>query len=144
MWGKIPQYDPKFSGRFFLDLLAAELFPSNIKLQLERCPQSQRPFLPCVVRRMEPGACTINFLTRINKFRLATAGGRRAEGNLHMDTVVPGSSLSLNVSFGRTAGIAHVRHLQTVAVPRYLNVPEMSGGELVLYPIRKDFVQRFL
>lgn len=40
-----------------------------------------------------------------------------------MDTVRPGSTLSMNL---------------------YLNVPEMSGGELVLYPIRKDSLQRYL
>lgn len=93
-----------FAGRFILDLLQDELTPLKIQLQLERCPRSQRPFLPCVVRRMAPG-------------------GRRREGNVHMDTVVPGSTLSMNL---------------------YLNVPEMSGGELVLYPIRKDSLQRYL
>ncbi|CAK9097014.1 unnamed protein product, partial [Durusdinium trenchii] len=94
----------KALGGDFFHALASKFAPLGISLQLEQCPLSQRPFLPCVVRRMEPG-------------------GRRKEGNIHMDTVVPGSTLSLNV---------------------YLNVPEMSGGELVLYPIRKDSLQRFL
>eukprot|EP00434_Breviolum_minutum_P008015 symbB.v1.2.007070.t1/scaffold414.1/size398445/34 len=93
-----------FAGQFILDLLTKELAPLGIHLRLEKCPRSQRPFLPCVVRRME-------------------AGGRRKEGNVHMDTVLPHSTLSLNL---------------------YLNVPEMSGGELVLYPVRKTSLQRFL
>ncbi|CAL1141683.1 unnamed protein product, partial [Cladocopium goreaui] len=93
-----------FAGRFILDLLQNELTPLGIQLHLERCPRSRRPFLPCVVRRMEPG-------------------GRRREGNVHMDSLVPGTTLSMNL---------------------YLNVPEMLGGELVLYPIRKDSLQRYL
>ncbi|CAK9019197.1 Pyrimidine-specific ribonucleoside hydrolase RihB, partial [Durusdinium trenchii] len=85
----------KALGGDFFHALASKFAPLGISLQLEQCPLSQRPFLPCVVRRMEPG-------------------GRRKEGNIHMDTVVPGSTLSLNV---------------------YLNVPEMSGGELVIFPV---------
>ena len=42
-------------GRFILDLLQNEFLPLGIQLHLERCPRSRRPFLPCVVRRMEPG-----------------------------------------------------------------------------------------
>lgn len=74
--------------------------------QPERCPSTGRPFLPCVVRRMEPG-------------------GRRAEGNVHMDTAVPGQTLSANV---------------------YLRVPEgdEAGGELVLYPVEKGLLSRAL
>eukprot|EP00929_Paragymnodinium_shiwhaense_P002903 TRINITY_DN103221_c0_g1_i1.p1 TRINITY_DN103221_c0_g1~~TRINITY_DN103221_c0_g1_i1.p1 ORF type:complete len:343 (-),score=72.86 TRINITY_DN103221_c0_g1_i1:84-1112(-) len=67
---------------------------------VERCPISRRPFLPYVVRRM-------------------TAGQRRAAGNLHMDTPIPGH-LSINL---------------------YLKVP---GGEIVLYPVRKDWMSRTL
>mmetsp|Transcript_7821 Transcript_7821/g.13650 ORF Transcript_7821/g.13650 Transcript_7821/m.13650 type:complete len:140 (-) Transcript_7821:41-460(-) len=51
-------------------------------------------------------------------------GGRRKEGNVHMDTIRPGTTLSVNV---------------------YLRVPDdLSGGELVVYPIRKNSFQRFL
>mmetsp|Transcript_67602 Transcript_67602/g.197854 ORF Transcript_67602/g.197854 Transcript_67602/m.197854 type:complete len:334 (-) Transcript_67602:75-1076(-) len=74
--------------------------------RLEKCPTTGRDFLPCVVRRM-------------------VAGDRRAEGNLHMDTVVPGRNLSINI---------------------YLRVPDGddAGGELVLYPVRKDALSRAL
>lgn len=73
--------------------------------RLERCPVTDRPFLPCVVRRMGPG-------------------GRKTNGNIHMDTVAPGTTLSANI---------------------YLRVPEdRDGGELVLYPTRKRFVDRVL
>eukprot|EP00971_Amphidinium_carterae_P208279 4132782-Amphidinium_carterae.1 len=52
-------------------------------------------------------------------------GGRRLGGNVHMDTVVPGSAISINV---------------------YLRVPQGSGcgGELVLYPVQKGMCSRFL
>ncbi|CAE8602509.1 unnamed protein product, partial [Polarella glacialis] len=50
----------------------------GVRCRLERCPVSKRDFLPCVVRRMSPG-------------------GRRQDGNVHMDTVVPGSTFSINV-----------------------------------------------
>lgn len=45
------------------------------------------------------------------------------DGNVHMDTVVPGRLFTVNV---------------------YLRVPEGDdcGGELVLYPVRKDFLSR--
>mmetsp|Transcript_112408 Transcript_112408/g.358964 ORF Transcript_112408/g.358964 Transcript_112408/m.358964 type:complete len:335 (+) Transcript_112408:31-1035(+) len=78
----------------------------GISCRLERCPATGRDFLPCVVRRM-------------------VAGERRPAGNLHMDTAVPGRTLSVNV---------------------YLRVPEgdAAGGELVLYPVRKDALSRVL
>lgn len=65
-----------------------------------------QPFLPYVVRRMLPG-------------------GRRASGNVHMDTMVPGRTISINV---------------------YLQVPEGDnvGGEVVLYPVKKGWLARTL
>ncbi|CAE7282464.1 unnamed protein product [Symbiodinium natans] len=93
-------------GQFPLDLIRAELDAlPGVSCQLERCPSSGRAFLPCVVRQMVPG-------------------GRRREGNVHMDSVRPGSTLSVNV---------------------YLRVPEeTSGGELLLHPVQKDALQRYL
>lgn len=73
----------------------------------ERCPETNRPFLPYVVRCM-------------------VAGGRRAAGNVHMDTVVPGRTFSVNL---------------------YLRVPDSSqddGGEVILYPVKKDALSRVL
>ena len=72
-----------FGGDFILDRLAAQLGPCGVRLRPEHCPVSRRRFLPCVLRRMEPG-------------------GRREEGNVHMDTQRPGSTLSLNLSLGPT------------------------------------------
>merc|ERR1712137_1234032 len=55
---------------------------------------------------------------------MGAPGGRRQQGNLHMDLMVPGCTLSLNA---------------------YIQVPdEGQGGELVLYPVKKDFVSRFV
>ena len=70
-----------FQGDFILDRLAAALEPCGVSLRPERCCRSRRRFLPCVLRRMEPG-------------------GRRKEGNVHMDTLRPGATLSLNLSLG--------------------------------------------
>ena len=50
----------------------------GIVCQVERCPASGRSFLPGVVRRM-------------------VGGGRRVDGNVHMDTVVPGRLFTVNV-----------------------------------------------
>ncbi|CAE8651390.1 unnamed protein product, partial [Polarella glacialis] len=56
--------------------------------------------------------------------RRMSPGGRRQDGNVHMDTVVPGSTFSINV---------------------YLSVPPgTEGGELVLWPVRKGSLDRFL
>ncbi|CAE7873574.1 unnamed protein product [Symbiodinium sp. KB8] len=93
-------------GQFPLDVIREELnsLPA-VSCRLERCPSTARKFLPCVVRRMVPG-------------------GRRREGNVHMDSVRPGSTLSVNV---------------------YLRVPEeSSGGELLLHAVQKNAFQRFL
>eukprot|EP00439_Symbiodinium_sp_Y106_P076286 s129_g15.t1 len=92
-------------GQFPLDVIREELnsLPA-VSCRLERCPRTAREFLPCVVRRMVPG--------------------RRREGNVHMDSVTPGSTLSVNV---------------------YLRVPEeSSGGELLLHAVQKNAFQRFL
>ncbi|CAE7569025.1 unnamed protein product, partial [Symbiodinium pilosum] len=51
-------------------------------------------------------------------------GGRRREGNVHMDSIRPGSTFSVNV---------------------YLRVPEeATGGELLLHAVQKSAIQRFL
>eukprot|EP00930_Biecheleria_cincta_P073249 TRINITY_DN60561_c0_g1_i1.p1 TRINITY_DN60561_c0_g1~~TRINITY_DN60561_c0_g1_i1.p1 ORF type:complete len:359 (+),score=49.36 TRINITY_DN60561_c0_g1_i1:26-1078(+) len=93
-------------GTFPLDDIQDEISSlPGFLCRLEECPSTRRHFLPCVVRRMTPG-------------------GRKREGNVHMDSVVPGRTLSVNV---------------------YLSVPEDgTGGELILYPIRKGSLDRWL
>eukprot|EP00927_Polykrikos_kofoidii_P086994 TRINITY_DN9911_c0_g3_i1.p1 TRINITY_DN9911_c0_g3~~TRINITY_DN9911_c0_g3_i1.p1 ORF type:complete len:367 (-),score=47.51 TRINITY_DN9911_c0_g3_i1:250-1350(-) len=96
-----------FGGRRSpIEDMAEELssFDDGTECRVEVCPATGRPFLPCVVRQMVPGS-------------------RRRNGNTHMDTVVPGSTISVNV---------------------YLRVPRGQGGELVLYPVRKTALDRVL
>merc|ERR1712129_279451 len=73
---------------------------------VEQCPATGQAFLSYVVRRM-------------------AKGGRRANGNIHMDTVIPGRTMSINL---------------------YLQTPEggNAGGELVLYPVQKGVWSRWL
>eukprot|EP00933_Yihiella_yeosuensis_P072550 TRINITY_DN80973_c0_g1_i1.p1 TRINITY_DN80973_c0_g1~~TRINITY_DN80973_c0_g1_i1.p1 ORF type:complete len:376 (-),score=54.24 TRINITY_DN80973_c0_g1_i1:122-1135(-) len=51
---------------------------AGMRMRLERCPESRKDFLPCVVRRM-------------------TSGGRHRDGSVHMDVLVPGTNFSINV-----------------------------------------------
>ena len=100
--GLIPFY-VAFRGQFPLDVIREELnsLPA-VSCRLERCPRTAREFLPCVVRRMVPGTGLTSSHALIgeagrNRHCRFFQGGRRREGNVHMDSVTPGSTLSVNV-----------------------------------------------